>query len=73
MPIPNNAVDNELPSPTRRRAQAGGFRPAWWRRAVGYGLNRLADVVGGGGRRTPRGEGRALLRERRRLNLARTT
>lgn len=72
MPIPNNAVDTELPAPTRPPARQGGSRPAWWRRATAYGLNRLADTLQGR-RRTPIGQGRALLRERRRLNLARTT
>jgi hypothetical protein len=72
MPNPNSARDSEIPAPTRAAARIGGFRPAWWRRAVSYGLNRLADNLSGT-RRTPLGQGRQLLRERRNLNLARTT
>lgn len=71
MPVPNNAVDTEIPSPTRPDATPGG-RPSWWRRATAYGLNRLADALEGR-RRTPAGAGRALLRERRNLRLNRTT
>jgi len=70
MPIPNNAVDTELPSPTRPELTPGA-RPAWWRRATAYGLNRLADAIEGR-RNTPAGTGRALLRERRNLRLGRT-
>lgn len=70
MVVPNLTSDVELP--TRTRAGRGGTRPAWWRRATAYGLNRLADALQGT-RRTARGEGRALLRERRNLRLARTT
>ena len=66
----NNMPDIELP--TRSRAIRGGTRPSWWRRATAYGLNRLADSLQGT-RRTARGEGRALLRERRYARLARTT
>lgn len=73
MPIPNSSRDLEIPTPTRRIANRGGDRPAWWRRAVAFGLNRLADSVSGGPRRTTTGQGRELIRERRRLNLARTT
>ena len=66
----NNMPDIELP--TRARALQGGNRPSWWRRATAYGLNRLADSLQGT-RRTARGEGQALLRERRYLRLGRTT
>lgn len=66
----NNMPDVELP--TRTRAGRSASRPSWWRRATAYGLNRLADSLQGT-RRTPRGEGRALLRERRNLRLARRT
>jgi hypothetical protein len=71
MPIPSNAVDTEIPSPTREELTPGG-RPSWWRRATAYGLNRLADALEGR-RRTPAGTGRALAREARNLRLNRTT
>lgn len=64
--------DNELAIPTRRNALTRGRTPSFARRATAFGLNRLADVVSGN-RTTQRGTGRALLRERRRLNLSRTT
>lgn len=70
MPIPNNSVDLEVPTPTRPEL-AGGGRPSWWRRATAYGLNRIADALEGT-RRTPVGTGSALARERRNLRLSRT-
>ena len=72
MVSPNSSRDSEIPTPTRRRANMGGFRPSWWKRAVSYGLNSVADSLSGN-RRTPIGTGRALIRERRNVNLARTT
>jgi len=68
----NTVKDREIGALTRRNPITGGNRPAWWRRATAYGLNRLADAVSGQ-RTTQSGTGRALLRERRRLNLARAT
>lgn len=66
----NNMSDVELR--TRARAGRGPNRPAWWRRATAYGLNRLADSLQGT-RSTAQGAGRALIRERRYLRLARAT
>lgn len=72
MPEQNTVRDSEIGALTRRNPITARNRPAWWRRATAYGLNRLADVISGQ-RRTPKGTGRALLRDRRRLNLARAT
>lgn len=65
-------ADDELAIPTRRNALNRRNTPSFNRRASAYALNRLADVISGR-RTTPRGQGRALLRERRRSNLARAT
>lgn len=65
MPTPNDIEDEEL---------IGEEKPPWWRRAVSYTLNRLADRLqyGRGNRvRTQRGEGRALAREGRDIALGR--
>lgn len=59
MPTPNDIEDIEL---------SGEAKPPWWRRAVSYTLNRIADRIqfGAGQRiRTQPGEGRALAREAR--------
>lgn len=65
MPNPNDIEDEEL---------LGEQRPPWWRRAVSYTLNRLADRLqyGKGNRvRTQAGEGRALATEGRNIVLGR--
>jgi len=72
MPEINTVRDSEIGALTRRNPVTAGNTPSFLRRAAAYGLNRLADVISGQ-RTTPRGTGRALLRERRRLNLARAT
>lgn len=65
MVTPSDIEDEEL---------LGEQKPPWWRRAVSYTLNRLADRLqyGRGNRvRTTRGEGRALAREGREIALGR--
>ena len=65
MPAPSDIEDVEL---------TGETKPPWWRRAVSYTLNRLADRLqyGAGNRsRTSQGEGRALAAEGRDIALGR--
>jgi hypothetical protein len=65
VPAPNDVDDEEL---------TGEQRPPWWRRAVSYTLNRLADRLqyGRGNRvRTNAGQGRALASEGRDIALGR--
>ena len=65
MPNPNDIEDEEL---------LGEQKPPWWRRAVSYTLNRLADRLqyGKGNRvRTQPGQGRALAAEGRNIALGR--
>jgi len=65
VPAPNDIEDVEL---------TGEVKPPWWRRAVSYTLNRLADRLqyGRGNRtRTSQGEGRALASEGRDIALGR--
>lgn len=65
MPAPSDIEDEEL---------TGEKKPPWWRRAVSYTLNRLADRLqyGRGNRvRTNTGQGRALAAEGRDIALGR--
>lgn len=67
MPTPNDIDDVEL---------SGEERPPWWRRAVAYTVNRIADRLqyGRGQRvRTTPGQGRALAREGRDILRRRTS
>lgn len=67
MVVPNTTPDVEpLPPPIPGTAGAGR-RPRWWRRAAAYALRRGADrLQRQGRRRTAAGQGRSLIRERRR-------
>ena len=68
MVVPNKTPDVEpLPDPVPGTGIAPGRRPRFLRRAAAYALRRAADATQRAGRsRTATGQGRSLVRERRR-------
>lgn len=68
MVTPNQTPDIEpLPEPEPDAVLPRGRRPRFLRRAAAYALRRGADVTQRAGRRrTATGQGRSLVRERRR-------